>query len=140
MSDEDVVPNSPFGNKSRLVWGDDVRQQRLETHSKDLRYNFIMSGAECDRSEVCYLSWRGDLFNQANMRFILPRVKLTNFEELADVLINVITHNVPIRVVCGKSIRARSFIGVNSKDSSFHFLFVWDQGKLDIIIIRDARV
>ena len=141
MSDKNVIANSSLGHKSRLVRGDNLQQKWLQSARENLGDDFIVRSAQSTRAEIRHLPGAGDLQNETDVGLILSAMEVSSLKKLSDILVNVLTNDVPIRVIKPRreTIWSRSFISVNSKYSSTHFHSVWYDREMTIIFIRNTR-
>lgn len=141
MSDKNVTANSLLGHKSRLVRGHNLRQKWLQSARENLGDDFIVRSAQRNRAEIRHLPGAGDLQNETNVGLILSAIEVSSLKKLPDIPANVLTNDVPVRVVKPRreTVRSWSFISVNSKYCSTHFLFIWYGREMTIIFIRNTR-
>lgn len=66
MRDNTIVINSSTLNKSHLIWGDDLREKRLEFVGNELGDYFVGDITEAYWSELLDFRGVGDLRDQSN--------------------------------------------------------------------------
>lgn len=81
MSNKHIIGNGSLGHKRRLMWRNQIGQERLKPLSEDLGSDLIVSGTQSYRMIVRHFLWNQDLQNESNMSLIMALVKSLRFKE-----------------------------------------------------------